>query len=478
MALLGLASAGCGRERAERPPVAAPAPAATTTAARGLRLEPFRFESAAGDVVDAELGHLAVPEHRRAPASRTVPLAFVRFRATTATPGPPIVYLAGGPGGSGIDAAGGPRFALFMALRAVGDVIALDQRGTGRSNAIPPCDAPTPWPLDRPTTRAGYTAWLADTARHCAAWWRARGVDLDGYDTVESADDLEALRQALGAPSLRLVGISYGTHLAMAAMRRHGAHLDRVVLASAEGPDEMIKLPGQTQAFLERTFADAERAALRAALQRLDAAPARVDVTDPRTGARAKLAISKLDLQLVVGYMIKNPSSQRTLAMLLPALAQGDFTLLAPPLLEAAQQATVMRGMPEAMDAASGVSAARRARIAAEAPGTLLEDTLNFPGVALAEPLGVTDLGDEFRAPLRSDVPTLLLSGDRDGRTYVDSHRALAAGLTRATHVIVEGAGHDLFMDAPAITERIVAFLAGEPVSAAPIRSIANPPPR
>ncbi len=162
--MLGLASA-CGRERAERPPVAAPATPPTLPAARGLRLEPFRFTSAAGDVVDAELGHLDVPERRGAPTSRTVSLAFVRFPATTATPGPPIVYLAGGPGGSGIDAAGGPRFALFMALRAVGDVIALDQRGTGQSNAIPPCTAPTPWPLDRPTTRAGYTAWLAATAR-------------------------------------------------------------------------------------------------------------------------------------------------------------------------------------------------------------------------------------------------------------------------------------------------------------------------
>lgn len=144
MAVLGFAGAACGREAAERLPIAAPSPAPTPPAARGLRLEPFRFESAAGDVVDAELGHLAVPENRSAPTSRTVSLAFVRFPATTPTPGPPIVYLAGGPGGSGIDAAGGPRFALFMALRAVGDVIALDQRGTGRSNAIPPCQAPTP----------------------------------------------------------------------------------------------------------------------------------------------------------------------------------------------------------------------------------------------------------------------------------------------------------------------------------------------
>jgi pimeloyl-ACP methyl ester carboxylesterase len=132
--------------------------------------------------------------------------------------------------------------------------------------------------------------------------------------------------------------------------------------------------------------------------------------------------------------------------------------------------------MPEAMDAASGGSSARLARIAAEAPGTLLEDALNFPGVALAEALEITDLGDAFRAPLRSAVPTLLLSGDRDGRTYIESHRQLAAGLRGSIHVVVEGAGHDLFMDAPEVTARIVAFLAGQAVSPAPIRSTVNPP--
>ena len=249
-----------------------------------------------------------------------------------------------------------------------------------------------------------------------------------------------------------------------------------VVLASAEGLDETIKLPGLTQAFLERTFGAAELAALRDVLRRLEATPAMVDVPDPRTGARVRLAISRFDLQLAIGAMIANPTSQRMLAMLIPALASGDFSAVAPSLLAAGQASQGLHGMPEAMDAASGVSAARRARIAAEAPGTVLEDVLNFPGDALAGALGITDLGDDFRAPLRSDVPTLLLSGDRDGRTYVESHRQLAAGLRGAVHVVVEGAGHDLFMDAPEVTARIVAFLAGEQISAAPIRSTANPP--
>lgn len=457
-------------------PTAPTGPEATDRAATGphhppptVRLAPHRFVTEAGDEVDAELGHLTVPERRGRPHGRDLELTFVRFPALPGASGPPIVYLAGGPGGSGIDAARGPRFAMFNALRAVGDVIALDQRGTGQSNAIPWCAAPRPWPLEVPAVRPVYTAWLQGLARHCAAWWRTQGVDLGGYTTVESADDLDDLRRALGAERLHLIGISYGTHLAMAAMRRHGAHLGRVVLASAEGPDDTIKRPQLTEAFLRRVLTADEHAALGQALARLAAAPARASFVDPRSGQSVVVTISKLDLQRVVGYLIKNPSTLRLLRAWLPALAAGEVSALAPIVAQAASEAQGMRGMPEAMDAASGASRARQAQVRREAPGTLLEDTLNYPGLALAEALGVPDLGDDFRAPLDSAIPTLLLSGTLDGRTYVESHRELAATLGRSTHVLVEGAGHDLFLASPEVVARIVAFVGGREVSAAPI---------
>jgi hypothetical protein len=78
---------------------------------------PYRFVSAAGETVPAQLGRLRVPERHGVSGSPVVELAFVRFPST----GPPVVYLAGGPGGSGIEAARGPRFQLFMAMRRLGD---------------------------------------------------------------------------------------------------------------------------------------------------------------------------------------------------------------------------------------------------------------------------------------------------------------------------------------------------------------------
>lgn len=74
------------------------------------------------DSVPAELGRLVVPEDWSRPKARQITLRFVRFRSTSPNPSSPIVYLAGGPGGSGIAAARGTRHEPFMALREHADV--------------------------------------------------------------------------------------------------------------------------------------------------------------------------------------------------------------------------------------------------------------------------------------------------------------------------------------------------------------------
>jgi hypothetical protein len=70
-----------------------------------LSIKPHVFEAGDGQKVEAELGRLVVPENRRDLQAGEIELAFVRFKSTAARPGPPVVYLAGGPGGSGIGTA-------------------------------------------------------------------------------------------------------------------------------------------------------------------------------------------------------------------------------------------------------------------------------------------------------------------------------------------------------------------------------------
>ncbi len=441
-----------------------------------IRFTPYDFEASSGEVVAAELGEMWVPE-RRGTDGRRIKLQLMRFASTSKTPGAPIIYLAGGPGGSGIDTARGRRFPLFMALRGHADVIVLDQRGTGLSSSIEPCEPETRYPLDKPLEREPLLRALGLMSRECAAQWRDQGVDLDGYNTIESAHDIEHLRRGLGVPKVSLWGISYGTHLVFAALRYHPESIQSVVLASAEGPDETIKLPSRTQSFLEHldvlTQADPELQTMRRVLDRLAKEPAAVEISDPRGGGTVKVGIGKLDVQILTGLMIKNPDTQAHIPLLYAALDSGDYARVAPYVLRLRRHFKAMGGMSEAMDAASSMSPERRARVLAERDQALLGDILNWPVLpdwSFSEALGVTELPASFRAPLRSDVPALFLSGTLDGRTYPASHRQLAAGFSRATFVPVEGAGHDLFMASPAVEERILDFLNREVTSEQPIR--------
>ncbi|WP_224370621.1 alpha/beta fold hydrolase [Hyalangium versicolor] len=438
-----------------------------------LQLEPHTFRAKDGRTVEAELGSFRVPARHAQPEGPSLTLRFVRFKSTNPKPGAPIVYLAGGPGGSGIEAAKGVRYDLFLALREVADVIALDQRGTGLSNPHSKLSHSWSLPLDQPVDEAVLSAKVKEAVTEAAREWAAAGVDLGSYTTVESAEDLESLREALGVPRLNLWGISYGTHLGLAYLRRHADRVDHAILAGVEGPDDTWKRPAQAEALLDRWDAllrtqdkagPGLRARLRALLDELERQPRKVEFTDPKTGVKQTWTATRFDLQRATFESLRDPAIFERFLGLLSALEAGRFDVMAP-------YAGLLRGdslepMPVAMDAASGVSPARRARIAREASTALLGGAVNAGVPEAAWLPGVVDLGQDFRGPLKAQAPVLLISGTLDGRTAPDNAEALRPGISRAVHLVLEGAGHDgLFQSDPRILERMKAFLRGEKVS-------------
>ncbi|MFY0570243.1 alpha/beta fold hydrolase [Archangium lansingense] len=438
--------------------------------AQGLQLQPHTFQARDGREVQAELGTVTVPLRHARPAGPVLPLRFVRFKSTNPSPAAPIVYLAGGPGGSGIDAARHGRFELFLALREVADVIALDQRGTGESNPHPELAQPWAIPLEQRVDEARLTTTLRKAAAEASRTWSTAGVDLGAYTTVESADDLDVLRKALGAPKLNLWGISYGTHLGLAYLRRHAQHVDHAILAGLEGPDDTWKQPAHAEALLERwevvLRAEGERgpglkSRLAKLLKALEREPPTVQFTDPAKGERHTWRVSPFDLQRATFESLRDPATFRRFLALLPSLEAGDYEPMAP--FARMLREGVLRPMSLAMDAASGVSPARAALIKKEAAKALLGGSAN-PGALLAGDVpGVSDLGESFRGPLKASVPVLLISGTLDGRTSPDNAEALRPGLSRAVHLVLEGAGHDgLFQSDPRILERMKSFLKGE----------------
>jgi pimeloyl-ACP methyl ester carboxylesterase len=436
--------------------------------------EPFTFTSATGVEVAAERGWLQVPERHALPDGPKVRLPVVRLRATSPTAGPPIVWLEGGPGGSGIQRITGP---FLDAFRAYGDVVAFDQRGTGAAEpslVIPGrFDLPATESVDSPVVQRRFVA-IAGTIRD---EMRRRGIDLAAYNTGENADDVDSLRQALGVEKIVLVAHSYGTHLGLAVIKRHETHVDRAILGGVNGLDQRWREPNDADRWLARVAAsmgkDPRLATLvpdffnqvRRVLAQLEREPLVAQLNNDR------VLIGKAEIQLLVTLQSGDIGFVQSLPVLFNNLEKrSDTEQIARAVQQAIRQRSIGTAMTYAMHVASGASRERRTRIAKQAPTAVLNNALNW-GIGdetFVDALGVPDLGEDFRTRFRSTIPVLLISATLDGRTSEEDAREVGQQFPRAVYVAIDGASHDFFFrreSATLLSETMGAFLRRQPIS-------------
>jgi len=453
--------------------------AASTTALAHAQIgneEAITFEANSGETVDAFQGSFMVPENRSDPDSRMIEIGYVRFPATGEDAGSPIVYLAGGPGGSGTGTARERRFPLFMEMRRHGDVIAFDQRGTGlSSNGMPRCRSSFGGDDLARQSDAEFAEDYRQAVEECGAFWREAGIDPTGYTTAESVADISALRAHLGADQVTLWGISYGTHLALAAIREMPEEIDRAILASVEGLDQTVKLPSRTDAYFERLQAavntqPAAAAAypdiaglMRRVQARLEAEPMLVDIPQ-RDGSVAQLLVQRHHAQQFASMLISDPGNAAILLALYASLDAGDTRLLTGLLqrFHTPNETIGLRVMSTGMDLASGIDPARFEQFRVESQAGLIGGYLNFPMPQVFGAWDGFDLGEDFRALPQGELPVLVLSGTLDGRTYPESQAEAVAGMSDAHIVTVRNAGHNLFMVSEEVRAVMHAFMEDE----------------
>jgi hypothetical protein len=212
---------------------------------------------------------------------------------------------------------------------------------------------------------------------------------------------------------------------------------------------------------------------MKSVFDRLDKEPVKVEITDPRTKQKVTVTVNKLVLQYIIANNIGTTVTASFPALLYRA-SQGDFTNPAQVWFNISRD-EIGSAMSFMMDCASGMTAARREQIQREAKGTLLEDVFNFPFPDVCEVWKAPDLGDDFRAPVRAEVPVLFISGTLDARTPISNAEEYRKGFPHSTHMIIENAVHSdpLFLASPKIKEGMLEFLKGQPVT---VTKIAGPP--
>jgi pimeloyl-ACP methyl ester carboxylesterase len=397
---------------------------------------------------------LDVPEDRNAPDGRKVSLAIAWVPSTSPQASPdPVFMLAGGPGQSARESYPGIAGVFDRVLRSR-HVILVDQRGTGGSNRLACLDAEGRNAFSETDDATPEAA--ARFARDCAARLSKR-ADLRHYTTSDAVADLDAVRAAIGAETINLVGISYGTRVAQTYLRRYPARVRTVILDGVVPPDLILgsEHAKNLEAALDRQFAICEatpecverygrpREALATLRARLREAPIPVRYRHPITGEYEDGELNAAALSTVVRLFAYSPRTAALLPRTLARAAAGEpETLLAQArMIGELVGDQIVHGMQLSVICAEDA----RKLVADPADADTLLGTA-FVEVTLAQcaewPAGRAP--DDFFAPLASDKPVLLFSGEHDPVTPPRYGERALAGYANGRHLVARGAGHNV----------------------------------
>lgn len=456
-----------------------------------MYLHPERIRLEAGGLGFAERGVIFVPVNRSRPENGVLSLDVWRFPAAQPKAGAaPIFLLYGGPSFEGLEpllSRLGYYEKRLQLLHQNTDLVVVSQRGIGPSKPTTLIHVAKPFPLDRAVTTEERREAVRSAAAREKEFWVSQGLDLTGFTALEAAADLNDVRKAFGYERIVLWGGSFGSHWAMATMRRYPEIVERAVLRGMEGPDHTYDMPSHVLNSIRRLAAEADRApalagmipeggllaAFEKVIEKVAANPVVVNVKNPNTGAVQAVRFGPEDVRdMADGYTASASSrgGMRTWAADMIALSKGDFTGAAEERVKARETENFRTASYFMLDCGSGITPRRRAQLAAD-PAVAILGPLGFNYMA-ACPVWNIDLGDAFRQNFDTQIPTIIVQGDYDVSTPLDNALELAPFFKKGKLIVVHGGSHPALDDAmdafPEFAKAVMSFAVGGDTTALP----------
>ena len=396
-------------------------------------------------------GTYQVWENRAAKSGRKIGLKIVLFPAQSSRPKrDPIFFLAGGPGQAATSIAA---FAAENPLRQNRDLVFVDQRGTGQPNRLG-CELG-----GREDDLQSYLGEMfpVEAVRLCREQLE-KNADLTLYTTDLAMDDLDEVRAWLGYAKINLVGGSYGTRAAQVYLRRHPRTVRAVLLSGAVPMDETLPIShaaaGQRSLDLLLGWCEQDaachgkfpnvRTELTQVLDRLAQSPATVEIRDPRTGQPAQVRLSRELVADGIRWTLYNPADSARLPRLIHEAAAGDLGSLGQ--ASVASRVGIIRalafGMFFSVTCAEDIAFIDPAQVPSRTAGSFLGDYRVRQQMAACAVWPQARIEPAHREAVHSDVPVLILNGERDPVTPPDFGVRTARYLTHAVHVIVPFGSH------------------------------------
>jgi len=425
--------------------------AASASNAQSLELEDCRINAGPGSSsMQARCGTLTRPLDPSGEEPGEIKLRVAVVPALNLTPEPdPVVPIAGGPGQGSVQFYTS-YFWAFEDVRRNRDILLIDQRGTGES-ATMDCE------IDDDMLEGDYSVELTvEYTERCLA---ELPYDPRFFTTSVAVTDIEAVREALGYPSLNLYGVSYGTRVAQHFARRYPDSTRTLVIDGVVppqislGPEIATESQKAVDKILARCAADEscnERFPdlaedFRRVVRDLKEVGVEINVPHPSTGRPEELLFSNAEFSAAIRLLAYHPNSMALMPLLIHEAGKGNLVPLGSQYMMTtiAMMDVLSLGMHNAIMCTEDVPFYDKSTIdydGLEASYMGLFQLEALEAICSVWPAGPIDEG--FKTPLATSLPVLLLSGDADPITPPRYADLAAVDLENATHLIGKDQGH------------------------------------
>jgi len=398
----------------------------------------------------ARCGTLARHENPDDPASPMLDIRVVVVPALNLKPQPdPVVPLAGGPGQGAVQFYASYAHA-FEHVRRNRDILLVDQRGTGES-------AHMGCPIDEEIILGQFS--IKQTVEFTNECLAELPHDPRYFTTSVAVRDLDAVREALGYATLNLYGVSYGSRVAQHYARRYPNSTRTIVLDGVVPPQLALgpEIAIEAQKALDNIFRRCEEddacrerfpdlaESFSTLKTKLSTKSVRLRVAHPVTGIDEFLSFGDQELAAAIRLLAYHPNTIAMIPLLISEAADGNYR----PLIAQFQMTmldlseSIALGMHNAVMCTEDAPFYDESRYDKQALigsylGSMQVDALT--AICSAWPAGPID--DDFKEPLATDTPTLLLSGAADPITPPAYADMAAMNLRRAWLLTLEHQGH------------------------------------
>lgn len=450
----------------ETEPAESPAP-------ESAEFEPGSCEFTVPQDVSADCGWVTVPQHwDDATDPDTMRLHVATFSGPdTPADATPVVYLEGGPGGDVFGLIGLTLQSRFGAMLNEHPIVMFTQRGSALSEIDLECEEIVDHGLEvlERAPEDGDVDMQLAVLQECADRLVGEGADLEAYHTVASANDVNAIREALGYDEWNVLGISYGTRLGQELVRNHPDGVRALILDSIQPTDpnlgSLAALPTTFGGALDQLFvgceANAECAAanpnleerFRALIETANAEPFELVASDQLTGESYDAVVDGSRLLGAVFQALYSPESFAAIPEMVGQLENGNTETLAVltglgitngPFISHGMYTSVMCHdfLAELTpDSAWG---------AGETGDPLVDgfgDTFEEEATQFCDVFQTGSADASIIEPVTSDVPTLMLAGAYDPITPPSFATAIEPGFSNGQLAVLPHAGHGVVGD-------------------------------